>query len=187
MLPYRYACMNLPAKYPNLNANANANANMNITFERARYVPKATLSQFRTWLTEREKEIERKWERWNNRGDRGCSFSRHLFSFTANLKVPRVSAVIVTNTHTHIPPHTHKFMARGGVGGTLFCANLPMNIPWPVALTQLSIFFFLFCVPSFFSVTLHKLPIAQILINILPPPPSLYHPPATNQILSNSG
>lgn len=60
--------MNLPAKYPN--SNANATANMNITFETARYVPKATLSQFRPWLTEREKEIERKWERRNNRGGR---------------------------------------------------------------------------------------------------------------------
>lgn len=43
--------MNLPAKYP----NSNANVNMNITFETARYVPKATLSQFRSWATEEAK------------------------------------------------------------------------------------------------------------------------------------
>lgn len=68
--------MNLPAQYPSPSPNSISSANMNITFERARYVPKATLPQS-TNASEGEQE------------ERGCSWSRYMFSFTADLKVPR--------------------------------------------------------------------------------------------------
>lgn len=161
MLPYRYACTNLPAKYP----NSNANVNMNITLETARYVTKATLSQFWSWATEGEKvgETDQKWER-------GCSFGRHLFSFTTNLKVPRVPTGRVANKHTHTTSHA-QVGCKGGVGEP--CA-VPICLWISHELWHSCKWATSFCSGCPFSVSLHKLPMAQILINIPLPPTTIF-------------